>query len=334
MKHKILVICIAVILAAGSFAAYFLHNSAESDGKDHNTKKIRIVTTIFPVYDWVNNILGDNAGNAEISMLTDDGIDLHSYQPSSEDIEKISKCDMFIHVGGESDEWVKDAVKSSGNKKMVVINLIDKLGNAVKNEETVEGMQAEDEHDEEHSHDEEAEKDEHIWLSLRNASFLTKIISDELIAIDKDNGKVYKNNALSYIKELQDLDSQYKKAVSNASNKTLLFGDRFPFRYMTEDYGLSYYAAFKGCSSESDASFETVVFLAKKTDELSLSSILTIEKSDKKIAKAIIKNTKGKNQKILTMDSMQSVTSKEADGDHDYLSVMKSNLEVLKKALD
>ena len=333
MKHKLLAVCIAVIVVAGSLSAYFLQNFADSNNKEHNTEKIRIVTTIFPVYDWVNNILGDNADNADVSMLINDGIDLHSYQPSSEDIEKISKCDMFIYVGGESDEWVKDAIKSSGNKKMVVINLIDKLGNAVKNEETVEGMQEKDEHAEEHDHDEEAETDEHIWLSLRNASFLTKNISDELIAIDKDNEEIYKNNTVSYIKALQDLDSQYKKAVSNASNKTLLFGDRFPFRYLTEDYGLSYYAAFSGCSSESDASFETVIFLAKKTDELSLSSILTLEKSDQKIAKAIIKNTKDKDQEILTMDSMQSVTSKDADSDYAYLSVMKNNLDVLKQAL-
>lgn len=294
-----------------------------------SAETIKVVTTIFPEYDWVMNVLGDNAANAQVTLLLDNGVDLHSYQPTAEDILKISDCDLFIYVGGESDKWVDDALKGVTNPDMIVINLMDALGDIVKEEEVVEGMQ-----EEEHEHDEEeAEYDEHVWLSLKNAAFIVDQIADALGTIDAANADTYKSNADAYNKQLNDLDAEYQSAVSSSARDTILFGDRFPFRYMTDDYGLSYYAAFVGCSAETEASFETVIFLAQKVDELGLNSILTIENSDKKIAETIRDNTISKDQTILTIDSLQSTTSEDIKNGATYLDTMTSNLEVLKEAL-
>ena len=338
---KFLSAVVAAFLALGSLTAC---NSAGAKGNG----KLQIVTTIFPEYDWVMNVLGDKASGADVTMLLDNGVDLHSFQPTAADIMKISSCDLFIYVGGESDEWVEDALKEAVNKDMVVINLMDELGNAVKEEELVEGMQGEDEeehdhddHDEDHDHEDhehhheegEVEYDEHVWLSLRNAQVLVKSISEALQKIDSANAEAYKKNADSYIESLKSLDADYKAVVDAASNKTILFGDRFPFRYMVDDYGLTYYAAFVGCSAESEASFETITFLAKKVDELALPAIFTIEGKDKRIAETISQNTASKDQKILTLDSMQSVSSSDIKNGTTYMSIMESNLSVLKEAL-
>ncbi len=294
-------------------------------------EKIRVVTTIFPEYDWVREILGDKADSAEITMLLDNGVDLHSYQPTADDIIKLSDCDLFVYVGGESDGWVEDALKNATNKNRKVINLLEILGNSVKEEETVEGMQAEEEDHEDHEDHEEKEYDEHVWLSLKNAKTLVGAISAALQELDPDNKDTYAANADAYGQKLSALDAEYQKAVSAGTYKTLLFGDRFPFRYLVDDYGLSYYAAFAGCSAESEASFETVSFLARKVDEGKLPCVLTIEGKNHKIAETIVQNTAGKNQKILTMDSMQSTTAQ--DVATTYLSLMEKNLDVLKEAL-
>ena len=182
-----------------------------------------------------------------------------------------------------------------------------------------------------HDHGEEA--DEHVWLSLKNAKTLVGAISNALQEFDPDNKDTYATNAAAYIEKLSALDGAYQSAVDGAAHKTVLFGDRFPFRYLVDDYGLRYYAAFAGCSAESEASFETVSFLAKKVDELGLSCVLTIEGAQHRIAETIVQNTAGKKQKVLTMDSMQSTTSKDVANGATYLSVMEKNLSVLKEAL-
>lgn len=499
MKKRISII-LAVVMALLCLAACGQNKSKYSSKND----KIKVVTTIFPEYDWVREIAGENS-NVDITMLLDNGVDLHSYQPTAEDIMKISSCDMFIYVGGESDEWVEDALKESVNKNMKVINLLDVLKDTVKTEEAMPGMQSEEGHNHGYSHfddsdvqdrsltdwsgewqsvypyiengdldevmerkaesgdktaeeykkyyetgyktdvekmsingeegtmeftkngvtskakyeykgykiydyssenrgvryffesvdnasdapkyvqfsdhgispskaehyhiyagndsfdalseemdnwptyypagmtsneikedmleHEEKEYDEHVWLSLRNAEKLCDAIADSLCDIDSENKNVYSTNAAVYKNKLKELDDQYQNVVKNSTNKTLPFGDRFPFRYMVDDYGLKYYAAFAGCSAESEASFETISFLAKKVDELGLKNVMTIEKSDKKIANTIISNTKNKNQKIFELNSLQSTTSKDVKNGVTYLSVMKSNLNVLKEAL-
>ncbi len=303
-------------------------NSAASEGK------LSIVTTIFPEYDWVREILGSNPKGAEVTLLLDDGVDLHSFQPTADDIVKISSCDVFVYVGGESDEWVDDALKEATNKDMIVINLLDVLGDGAKEEEIIEGMEAEEEEEGAEGEEEEIEYDEHVWLSLNNAKILVERIAKAIESADKDNAATYEANAKEYISKLDDLDGKYREAVSGASCNTLLFGDRFPFRYLVDDYGLNYYAAFVGCSAETEASFETVAFLAGKVDELSLKNIMTIEKSDGKIASTIRDNTTSKDQQVLALDSMQSTTMEDIQNGSTYLGVMENNLEVLKKALN
>lgn len=353
---KFLSLFTAASLAVGALSACGTASAPAAPENDN----LEIVTTIFPEYDWVKNILGDKASDVDLTLLLDNGVDLHSYQPTAEDILKISTCDLFIYVGGESDDWVEDALENAVNKDMVVLNLLDILGESVKEEEIVEGMQEEahdhdhegedhedgdadhedgdEDHDdsgeaEEHDHEEGPEYDEHVWLSLRNAEILVNAISKALCDIDAAGADAYTANAEAYTEKLKTLDEAYAAAVAEAPVTTLLFGDRFPFRYMVDDYGLSYYAAFAGCSAETEASFETVTFLAGKVDELSLHSVMTIEGSDHKIADTIIANTASKDQQILALDSLQSVTQADIDGGADYLSSMESNLEVLKEAL-
>ncbi|MDO4287983.1 MAG: ZinT/AdcA family metal-binding protein [Eubacterium sp.] len=496
---------IAIVLAALMIMAIVTGCGAQTNN-ENDEGKLQVVTTIFPEYDWVREILGDKAENAEITMLLDDGVDLHSYQPTADDIKKISNCDMFIYVGGESDVWVEDVLKNADNKDMKVINLLEVLGDKVEAEEAAPGMQPEEGHNHgvttfadsdvrdrtlsdwsgswqsvypylqdgsldgvmqnkaevnkdktaeeykayyekgyqtdvekiningeentieftrngqtaratyaykgykifdyesgnrgarflfeavsgdaaapkyiefsdhciapaqaEHFHlyfgsdsfdalssemdnwptyypvdmsaqeiademieHDQKEYDEHVWLSLKNAVTLCDSITNTLAELDPASAETYQANCQAYADKLKALDAEYQDAASKAKVKTLLFGDRFPFRYMVDDYGLSYYAAFAGCSAESEASFETIKFLAEKTDELGLKNILTIEKSDQKIAKTIIENTKNKDQQILTMDSMQSTTADDVKNGASYLTAMQNNLKVLKQAL-
>lgn len=317
---------LALLLALWIPAAVLSGCAPQDDSAAFN--KLNIVTTIFPAYDWVREILGDETDRAEITMLLDSGVDLHSYQPTVDDIVKISDCDLFLYVGGESDGWVEDALKNAPNKERKVIRLLDVLGDSAKAEETVEGMQ-----EEEHDHEEEAEYDEHIWLSLKNAQVLVAAISEALQETDPARKDAYAANAAAYAEKLSALDGEYRAAVDSGKYKTLLFGDRFPFRYLADDYRLDYYAAFPGCSAETEASFETVSFLAGKMDALGLPCVLTIEGTQHKIAETIVQNTAQKNQQVLTMDSMQAVTANDAASGVSYLSIMEKNLSVLKKAL-
>ena len=338
------------VTSATSSAVASSTASTKSEAKtDDANKKFSVVCTIFPEYDWIRQLVGDKKDNYEITYLLDKGVDLHSYQPTAEDIAKIANCDLFVYVGGESDGWVDDALKESKNDKMQVVNLLETLGKNVKPEEVVEGMQEEDEHDHDHEdkdkdhdhedadhdhhHEEETEDDEHVWLSLRNATVLVNTLAEKLQTIDPENKDYYAGTAADYTAKLGDLDSRYLATIKKAKVKTVLFGDRFPFRYLVDDYGLKYYAAFVGCSAETEASFETVAFLAKKTDDLKLKSVLVIENSDQKIAKKIVETTKDKNQNIVVLNSMQSITNEDIANGATYLSIMESNLKALASAL-
>lgn len=309
-------------------------NTVQAGTTDTTDRKLKIVTTIFPEYDWTREILGEREADVDLTMLLDNGTDLHSFQPAVKDIMKVSSCDLLIYVGGESDQWIEDALESAQNKEMKTINLMKVLGDSVKEEETVEGMQ-ESGHGHEHEEDEdEKEYDEHVWTSLRNASVICDAIAETLEEMDPENKDIYESNAEAYQQQLSALDAEYQDTVDSAKQNTLLFADRFPFRYLVDDYGLSYYAAFSGCSAESEASFKTITFLAGKVDELGLNSVLTIEKSGDRIAQTVIENTKTKDQDILVLNSMQSITSEEIAEGETYLSVMEDNLNVLKKALN
>ena len=325
---KILKICLYTIaLAVAVFTVGCKGNDLPVDDG-----KLKIVTTIFPEYDWVKQIAGDS-NNLDITFLMKNGGDLHSYSPSAEDILKISTCDMLVYVGGESDKWIEEILENSVNSNIKTINLMNVLGEKAKEEELVEGME-DDDHDDHDDDDAELEYDEHVWLSLDNAELFVKSITENLCAIDSENAGIYKANCERYLSQLDALDDEYEEAIENSKYKTLIFADRFPFRYLTDDYDLSYYAAFKGCSAETEASFETITFLANKADELNLPRILTIDGSDGKIAKTVAATSKNKDRMIYSLDSLQSVTDNEVKSGKTYIKAMESNLEILKKALN
>lgn len=287
-----------------------------------NNQKVSIVATVFPEYDWLRQLLGSEQNDVELTLLLNNGVDLHSFQPGADDIVKISSCDMFVYVGGESDQWVDKALAESVNKNMTVVSLVDALGDKAKTETLVEGMESEEE--------EEDAPDEHVWLSPRNAIDICKVLAQKLCNLLPTKADSIQANLTAYTEKLSALDNRYTEMAKNAKRSTILVADRFPFRYLADDYNLTYFAAFSGCSAESEASFETVTFLAQKTKELALPVVLTTETSDQKIAKTVIETTKENNVRILTLNSMQSSIP---DGT-DYLSIMEQNFETLKAALN
>ncbi|MFT3983591.1 MAG: metal ABC transporter substrate-binding protein [Lachnospiraceae bacterium] len=333
MKNRILSIAFVLTLCAGLLAGCG-KGVTEAAKQDTAEDKISIVCTTFPQYDWVRELIGDETDRFELTLLLDNGVDLHSYQPTAEDIAKIGSSDIFIYVGGESDEWVEDALREATNQELRAVNLLEVLGDAVKEEEVVEGMEAEEEEESSEGGEEGPEYDEHVWLSLKNAKVLVTEISAVMENTVPEKAEQFAKNRDAYIQKLDGLDKEYEQIVQGASYQTLLFADRFPFRYMADDYGLDYYAAFVGCSAETEASFETITFLAQKTEELKLPAIFVIENSDKKIAETVKQSTAGKNQNILVLNSLQSITSTDISGGVTYLQAMKDNLEVLKQALN
>lgn len=288
---------------------------------------VKILAAVFPEYDWVREILGEQAEYVDLELLIDNGADVHSYQPAVKDIMDIASCDLFIYTGGESDRWVEETLEQTERPGREAVSLLDVLGDLAKAEEVVEGMETHGVEDEDGAYD------EHVWLSLKNAIFFCEVLAEKLADLDPGQGDIYRENAKKYAEKLSRLDRQYQEAVDESKQKLLLFGDRFPFRYLADDYGLSYYAAFAGCSAESEVSFRTVAFLADKVDEWNLSSILMIKGGDRKIADTIRQNTRSGNQKILEMDSLQSTTSEDIKDGAAYLSIMEQNLDVLKTAL-
>ena len=319
-------------LAAAALLTFSGCSAAKENSPAKNSsssqKKLDIVCTIFPEYDWVKQIAGDKAN---ISYLLESGVDLHNYQPTADDIIKISSCDLFLYVGGESDEWAEDAVKNASGSGMSSAALLDIAGSRVKTEELKEGMQPEEE--EAGEKEEEEEYDEHIWLSVKDAGFICSELTDILCELDPDNAEYYRASFESYSGELSALDSEFEALAAGAARKTLVFGDRFPFRYFADDYGFDYYAPFPGCSAESEASFETVIFLAEKIDELGCGTVYTIENSDGKLARTIIESTRDKDQNTAVLNSLQSVSRSEADAGASYISLMRENYEVLKNTL-
>ncbi|MGI5898516.1 MAG: metal ABC transporter solute-binding protein, Zn/Mn family [Christensenellales bacterium] len=514
MNFRKLIICAAALLALAlifTSCAELPQNFADKNNGGTgggSNDEINIIATTFPQYDWLRRIIGNNNENIKLTLLTKSGVDMHSFQPTVDDIAAISVSDMFVYVGGASDAWVEKALENAANKDIVSISMVEVLGDAVKEEEIIEGMEHDHSHghgeihpedvqdrplsdwqgewqsveialesgfmdeyiahqsgsgqditaakegyaqrwksdyaylsidggsvsfggvplpysyigylivqgdhgssvwygfeaqgggapkyiafsdheiesphdhdgdhdhdhaphfhlrygdesfealtrienwsptffekeafgedmasameDHGHSHDHDHELDEHVWLSLKNAQTICNYMAEALAGLDADNSDVYLKNSADYIAELAALDDEYQNAVSSASVKTLLFGDRFPFRYLMDDYGIDYFAAFPGCSAETEASFDTIAFLAGKTDELNLNCVLAIDGSDQSIARTIVQSSSAKDQSILVMDSMQSMSASTIDSGATYLSIMQGNLEVLKQAL-
>ncbi|MCR4633046.1 MAG: metal ABC transporter substrate-binding protein [Erysipelotrichaceae bacterium] len=314
---KIMMVLLILLTAAGCAA----------EGKqeeDNNAQKLKIAVTVFPLYDWCRELIAGNE-NVTLTQIVSRSSDLHSYQPTAKDIKEIAECDIFIYVGGESDEWVEDVLEQNDGEDRLAICLMDELGSRVLQEEEKEGM--EEEHEE--SHEEEAENDEHVWLSLKNARLSCEKIAEALSGKDEKNASLYAENLSAYLKKLEELDEAYRETVASSDEKVLLFADRFPFLYLCKDYGLDYYAAFKGCSAETEASFETIRFLAEKADECKLGVILCLEDGNVKIAQTVKENMENKDAVIMKMNSIQSGMSEQDT----YLAFMEANLETMKQAL-
>lgn len=305
-KKWILALCLALC---------FLTGCAGEKSQD----SLSVVAVIFPEYDWVRQIIGEDSG-IQLTLLVDDGVDPHSFQPSVADMVKVSECDLLIYGGGESDAWVKDALKG---KEKATVALLPLLGEKAHQEEIVAGMQV---------HDPEDETDEHVWMSLPNAALFCTAITQELTQLAPDQASTFQANLESFLSKLSALDEAYRKTVESAKKDTIVVCDRFPYRYLTEDYGLHYYAAFPGCSAETGASFETVVFLSDRVKELDLGALIITETSDGRLAKTVAENAGREDLSILTLNSMQSISGEQAKNT-DYLSIMEANRQVLEQAL-
>lgn len=345
---------VAILILSNVFACTKQSAAAKSESADVNVanvssdKKIKIVSTIFPIYDIVRNLVPNE--NYELTLLLDSGIDIHNFSPTAKDIVKLAEADLFIYIGGESDKWVDKVVATAQNKNLKTINLMNELGNLVKEEEVVEGMQHEHEEGEEHEHDEEHENangethdhdeehehenDEHIWLSLRNAKEMTSVISKAMTEVDTVNAGTITEKANIYKEKLDALDKKFEEIAKNKKYDTVLFGDRFPFRYLVDDYGLKYFAAFSGCSAEAEASFETVVFLAKKLDELGLKQICALKGAEPKVAKTVINSSNDKDRDIVLFNSMEGITNVNDAENTNYIKIMEENLEAFKNAIN
>jgi zinc transport system substrate-binding protein len=295
-------------------------NQAANPGEG---KKLSVVTTIFPPYDFARQIAGDKA---EVTMLLPPGAESHSFEPTPQDIIKIQNCDVFVYNGGDSDAWVDRILGSMDTSGIRVLSMMDMVKARLVEEETVEGMEAE----EEDGPDQGPEYDEHVWTSPVNSSVIVSALERSLAEADPANAEAYKAGADDYNAKLAELDAGFKAIVESAPLKELVFGDRFPFRYFAEEYGLKYYAAFNGCSTETEASPATIAFLINKVREDKIPAVCHIELSNEKIADAVCEATGAEN---LLFHSAHNLTKDDFDAGASYYDIMKLNEEALKKAL-
>lgn len=292
--------------------------------KQETQDKLTIVSTNFPGYDFARAITMDNT-NVKVKMLLKPGAESHTFEPTPEDIKTIKNSDIFIYVGGDSDEWVDDILSDIDTDKTKIIKLIDLVD--AKEEVTTEGMES----DEEEESEEEAELDEHVWTSPKNAIEIINKLKKEIINIDSDEKSNLESNANNYVNKLNDLDTEFKSIVKTAKRKEIIVGDRFPLRYFADEYGLSYYAAFPGCSEQTEASAKTISFLANKVKEDKIPVVLKIELSSGNIANTIAKET---NTKVLEFNSAHNISQSDFDAGTTYVDIMTKNAEVLKEALN
>ncbi|WP_312105291.1 metal ABC transporter substrate-binding protein [Pygmaiobacter massiliensis] len=329
---RILAFSLAALLALSLSAC------GSTDPVETKKEKLTIVTTNFPPYDFVRQIGGEAV---EVTMLLKPGAESHSYEPTPKDIKAVQNADLFIYTGSENDVWVEDILSSLGGEKPDTLKLLDCVPTV--EEELVEGMEAEHDHDEGESdthtksdaHDEEEhnehEIDEHVWTSPKNAILITEKISQEMQQRDPNHAETYAKNAAAYLEKLNALDSELTEVTTHAKRKTILFGDRFPFRYLADAYGLNYFAAFSGCSSETEPDASTVAFLVDKVKAEQLPVVFTIELSNGKIADSICDATGARK---LTLHSCHNLTKDEWERGETYLSIMEQNVKQLKEALN
>lgn len=314
MKRNLkIIIALAVILIATLGIIIGISNSQKQ------SEKISIITTNFPAYDFARAVAGDKA---DVKMLLKPGAEMHDFEPTPSDIIDIEKSALFIYTGGESDEWVEDILSSTNvNKSLKMMDAVELV-----EEEAVEGMEAEEEEEE----GEEPEYDEHVWTTPKNAKKIINKIKDELIAISPENKDSFEQNTTNYSNRLDELDSEFKEIINSAKRKTIVFGDRFPLRYFAEEYGLEYYAAFPGCSEQTEASSATIAFLVNKVKSENIPVVFKIEMSNNKIAQTIADET---GAKVLTFNSIHNISAEDFESGITYIDLMEGNLITLEEAL-
>ena len=317
MNKRFIIILTAIMLLAGCAPL-----QEKTDGK------VQIVATVFPLYDFAREIAGEDA---DVKMLLKPGAEVHSYEPTPQDIIAIQNCDVFLYIGGESDEWVRDVLASMDTSRMQVVALMECVETM---EEAEDGFawSSEHTHDDHGRHDhEEAEYDEHIWTSPKNAIKMTETIGQALQAADADHAAGYESRVTAYVKKLETLDKALIETIANARRNLLIFADRFPFLYLARDYGLEYYAAYPGCSSEAEPSAATVASIIEKTKESNVPAVFYIELSNRLMADTIAEAT---GVQELLLHSCQNVTKEEFERGESYLSLMEQNVANLKIALN
>lgn len=308
---KIIIALVVTLVASLGMIAFLTHKNAED-------KKFSIITTNFPAYDFARAVAGDQD---QIKMLLKPGVDMHSYEPSPEDIIDIENCSLFIYTGGESDEWVEGILENTRN-----INTL-RMMDAVKpvKEEIVEGMESEEEDKE------EVEYDEHVWTSLRNAQLIIDAIQNRLSEIYPDERASFAQNSANYKTRLADLDRKFQSIIDNSSRRTLVFGDRFPLRYFVDDYNLEYFAAFPGCSEQNEASSKTISYLVNKIKTEEIPVVLKIELTSDDIAQTIANET---GAKVLVFSAAHNISAEDFENGRTYADIMEANLAVLEEALN
>ncbi len=316
MRQKILLISMAVVLFACVFTG--------CTGKKQDKEGISIVCTVYPAYDFIMNIVGDTGG-VNVTYLLKKGVDMHNFQPTAEDIITITDSDLMVYVGGESDRSIKDILATADINKVSLLSLVE-----AKKEELLPGMESGHANEgEEHG----AEYDEHVWLSVKNALLIVDKLCEAVCEADSVNADTYRANAALYKEKLAALDKKYEDMVNGAARNIVLVADRFPFAYLADDYKLACYAAFPGCSAETEAGFETVVFLAETLKNNNLPVIFTLENSDGALA-ATVASSAGVTVSIKVLDSMQSVSDTQIKNGYSYISAMENNLSALTEALN
>ncbi len=286
--------------------------------RNSKSNKITIVTTNFPSYDFVRSITKNS--DIEVKMLLKPGMEMHGYEPTPQDIIDINNSKLFVYVGGESDSWIDDVLDDINKDDKSIIKLMDLVD--LRDEEIKDGMDAEEE---------DKEFDEHVWTSPVNAIKIINKLKEEIKDIDPDNNDFYEDNANKYIDEITEIDSEIRDIVNNSKRQELIFGDRFPLLYFVKEYNLNYYAAFPGCSEQTEVSAKTISFLIDKVKSDNIPVIFHIELSNNKIADTIASET---GTKVLKFNSAHNITQDEFDKGVTYVDLMKDNIKVLKEALN
>ena len=312
---SLLLVCL-LLAGCGSQA----EEEAQPDGEE---QRLQIVTTVFPAYDFARAVAGEYA---DVTLLLPPGTESHSYEPTPADIIAVEECDLFIYLGGESDAWVDTILDSTGagDKAMRMIDCVDLL-----EEETVEGMEAEpEEHDHDHGLGEVVGYDEHVWTSPKNAAAITRAIGARLEELDAAHAQDYAAGAEDYAGQLEALDGEFRTFFDGVTDKTIVFGDRFPLRYFAEEYGLNYYAAFPGCSTQTEPSAATVAFLTDKVREEGISTVWYIEFSNHLVADSI---AEAAGADTALFHTCHNVSAEDLENGATYISLMEGNLERLRQ---